>query len=144
MADVLVTWDNDTGTGGISTTGADLSIDDTGLESAVLISLFTDRRVRPDDLPPGQTDRRGWWGDTLTPNDQIGSELWLLDREKQTNETLARAEGYCREALVWLVEDGVARAVDVTAEWIGRGTLGICVSVELPQQETVEYQFQLN
>jgi phage gp46-like protein len=39
--------------------GGDLSTDD-GLETAVLLSLITDRRAEADDvLPDGGTDRRG-------------------------------------------------------------------------------------
>ncbi len=58
---------------------------DAGLETAVIISLFTDRRAgENDELPATETDRRGWWGNTLQDaDDEIGSKLWLLCREKQ-------------------------------------------------------------
>lgn len=96
---------------------------DQGLRTAVAISLLTDRTAAPDDdLPDGTGDRRGWWGDMPLPGaapDPIGSRLWLLARAKRTAETLTRAEGYAAEALAWLVEDGVAAAVDVAASWGG-------------------------
>ena len=41
--------------------------------------------------------------------------LWLLAREKRTPAVLARAELYVREALQWLVDDGVASAIAVAA-----------------------------
>ena len=51
-----------------------------GLRSAVLISLFTDRRAEPGDVPEGE-DPRGWWADVLgEEGDRIGSRLWLIDR----------------------------------------------------------------
>lgn len=103
---------------------ADLLLDgpvlatESGLRTAVIISLFTDRRARPDDVLPAGDDRRGWWGDRhpAVDGDQIGSRLWLLNREKRTPAVLARAREYAAEALAWLVTDGVAAAVRVEAE----------------------------
>lgn len=93
------------------------------LSSAVWMSLFTDRIAQQDDvMPNGEQDKRGWWGDTYAMR-PIGSRLWLLGREKQVPETARRAEEYAQEALVWLVEDGVAKSVTVVAEWVKRGQL---------------------
>lgn len=96
----------------------DLSGDE-GLETAVLISLFTDKRISDDELPTGETSKRGWWGDVF-PNvdqDQIGSRLWLLERVKRTAETLRKSEDYIKEALNWLIEDGVAASIEVTSSY---------------------------
>lgn len=97
------------------------------LRSAVLISLFTDRRAARDDaLPDAQpqpsvlpANRRGWCGDALADvrGDLYGSRLWLLDRTKQTEETRRRAIFYGEEALQWMIEDGHVVAVTVEAEW---------------------------
>jgi phage gp46-like protein len=82
------------------------------LETATLLSLFTDARAADDDRLPGSLDdRRGWWAAPL------GSRLWLLSREVATNEVRLRAEDYCREALQWMLDDGVADQIDVAAEW---------------------------
>ena len=95
------------------------------LAQAVLISLFSWRRSADDD---GVTTpyRQGWWGDTYadTPGDQIGSRLWLLRREKLTNEVMARAREYAQEALQWLIDDAIAQTVTVTAER-GEGVSGL-------------------
>lgn len=111
-------------------------VDDDTLRTAVLISLFTDRRASAeDDLPDGAGgDRRGWIGDALATaeGDRIGSRLWLLKRRKQTEETRLLAEDYCREALQWLVEDGVASAIAVEAAWIRSGVLACQVVVSMP------------
>ncbi|WP_410498150.1 phage GP46 family protein [Chitinibacter sp. S2-10] len=85
---------------------------------AVLISLFTWRRAENGDVPPDQP-RQGWWGDSLSVNDKIGSRLWLLARAKITTETLNQARDYCREALQWLLDDGLAAAIDVRIERAG-------------------------
>ena len=106
--------------------GYDLATED-GLRTAVIISLFTDRRAEADDeIPDGGDDRRGWWADPA-----MGSRLWLLARAKETPDTLTRARAYAIEALQWLIDDGVATAVDVTAEWARRGVLGLRVVITL-------------
>jgi phage gp46-like protein len=100
------------------------------LVRAVIISLFTWRRARPDDDLPGDL-RMGWWGDSVPeiPNDRIGSRLWLLSRAKLTAGTVARAKEYAEEALAWLVEDGVASRVVVESERIGLTTLGLACRI---------------
>ncbi|PHM49341.1 phage GP46 family protein [Xenorhabdus miraniensis] len=118
--------------------GADIVIDnadivlDDSLSTAVIISLFTDRRaLDSDELPTGTgTDRRGWWGDTF--NDRpIGSRLWLLAREKQLSAVLHRAKAYADEALVWLIDDGHVKKVDVTATAPASGVLLLTVTITL-------------
>lgn len=111
------------------------------LQEAVIISLFTDRRVAKEDLPEGETSRRGWWGD-FGGEDRTGSRLWLLDRTKLTTETLALAREYCEEALAWLITDGLAERVDVATELVD-GNVGIDVVVHLGEQ-AYKSQFVLN
>lgn len=110
---------------------------ETSLETAIIISLLTDRRAEPDDLLPVnglQTstplppDRKGWAGDALS-DDRIGSRLWLLVREKRTEETRKRAIFYCEEALQWLVTDGHVVGVDVEAEWNPQNTERLDVAI---------------
>lgn len=87
---------------------------------AVIISLFTWRRAKADDVVEGE--RMGWWGDVAEPvevNDKIGSRLWLLSREKILPVTFIRARQYANEALQWLIDDGVASRVEVEAERYG-------------------------
>lgn len=114
-----------------------LLLTDESLLTATVISLFTDRRAGPDDELPATEDwRRGWWGDALadTPGDRIGSHLWLLFRCKQTEETRQRAEEYAKAALAWMLEDGVAKAVNVEAEWLepATGILGLGIAIHKP------------
>lgn len=112
--------------------GGDLVID-AGLETAVVLSLFTDRRAQTDDeIPDGTDDRRGWWADTFSDveGDRIGSRLWLLAREKDTASTLERAREFAEEALDWMIEDGVAKNLTVVSERVRPGVLGLAVSIE--------------
>lgn len=118
----------------IGENGADLALEqgdlalDEGLPTAVLVSLFSDGRAPADlALPVGETSRRGWWGED--DGDRFGSLLWLLDREKITAATLARLGAYARQALAWMVEEGIAARVDATA--IRTGLNEVCLQVQL-------------
>jgi phage gp46-like protein len=132
--------------------GADLSVEsldlvkDDGLKTAVILSLFIDRRAEDDDeLPDNTGDRRGWWADAYPDvvGDQYGSRLWLLSREKQVPSVLARAKEYAEEALSWMVEDGIAESVLVTAEWVRRGMLGLLVQITKPDAAALEHRFEI-
>lgn len=118
--------------------------EDDGLETAVILSLFTDRLAEDDDVLPSGTDRRGWWADAYPSiqGDRIGSRLWLLSREKQIQSVLVRAREYALEALQWLIDDGVAAGVDVTAEVIRTGVLGLTVQVQRTNSPTARYRFE--
>lgn len=97
---------------------------------AVIVSLFTWRRANPDDDLPGNR-REGWWGDSypVVEHDRIGSRLWLLSRAKLLPDTVARAQEYAEEALKWLVDDGVATRVLVTAERQGIDRLALGIQI---------------
>lgn len=117
----------------ISLLGSDLRTE-SGLRSAVIISLYTDARAEPADIiPDGTNERRGCWMDSYPdiPGDQLGSRLWLLDREKEITETLRRAKTYAEESLQWLIADGIATAVEVTAERVRSTVLGLNVVITL-------------
>lgn len=144
MSDVLVRFQNlrfD-----ISYGDGDLSTDE-GLETAVLLSLFTDRRVLDEELEKGEKDKRGWWGDLISDfsGDLIGSKLWLLDRASASEETRNRAEAYVKEALQWMLDDGVASSVQVLASLVNKSErIDIDVSIQRPAEKNVFfYRFQL-
>lgn len=175
--DLALLWDNATMRADLGLALPDLETDD-GLDTAVVISLFTDREANEDDTLPddaigldgtlvrrGSGDRRGWWGDWFAPSvlddlrasgqlatqappgtlspplDRIGSRLWLLSREKQTQEVLARARTYIEEALQWLLDDGVATSLDVQCSYDLPGRLAFAVSIAKPKGAPVSYQY---
>lgn len=114
------------------------------LQTAVMLSLFTDRLANADDVIPDKTtDRRGWWADAIAeqPQDNIGSRLWLLDREKQTLNVLRRAEEYAYESLTWLLDDGIAKAINVTATNPKNGWLKLDINIDRPDQDPARYSY---
>lgn len=120
----------------------DLATDST-LKTAIIISLFTDKRVSLDEVPQGQRDPRGFFGDVFEEDvgDSMGSKLWLLEREKHTAEVRELAREYAQEALAWLVEDSIAASVTVTVEYISQEQSRINVLVERPMGRPIDYQF---
>lgn len=140
MTDTVTTWIPALGRGDWLLSGAQLA-DGSDLQTAILISLFTDRQANPDDvIPDGSGDPRGWVGD-LGQDYPIGSRLWLLSRAKQTGETLARAQDYIAEALQWLIDDGVVAKFDILTEWTRTSQLGARVTAYKTDGATVALNF---
>lgn len=111
---IQLTYDNSNSRGDLVRNGGNY-VDDLDLETAVLISTFTDRRAETDELDLIQRReayKGGWWGDTLT-DVKWGSKLYLLRNRNATPSTIALAKTYLEEAYQWLVDDGVAKSVDV-------------------------------
>lgn len=132
MTDIALLWDQALGGCDLGLIDGQLQTDD-GLDTAILISLFTDARARPDDAIPDGDDPRGWWGDAfIAAGDETGSRLWLLSREIQTAQTLERARTYARESLSWLIADGVATSVEITVEAQPGDRLAIGVEITRP------------
>jgi phage gp46-like protein len=126
--------------------GEDLTLDD-GLNTAILISLFSDRRAEPtDELPDPGSSRRGWWGDILSADesDRLGSRLWLLTRRKQIPETRQLFLEFTKEALAWLIKDGVAVRVEIEAEWRAQGVLMVTAVVVKPDGQSVRFDYAWN
>lgn len=148
--DLALVWSNTTGAADLSLltdlgqNPTDLATD-RGLVTAVVLSLFADRRAEPDDTPPSgdPTDRRGWWADQFAAveGDRIGSRLWLLDRSTLSNETLLRAKEYALEALAWMIEDRVVSGVDVAVERLGRDALLFVIKLQRPGRDPVTFRF---
>lgn len=131
--DIALAWDPLNARGDWSIEAGQLALGD-DLASAILISLFSDRVLPDDQLPPdGTGDRRGWWADTYR-GQPLGSRLWTLERGVKSNgpALLASAKDMCLEALSWLVSDGVAARIDVTTFWLAANKLGIMIKIAKP------------
>lgn len=139
MADIAIVWRS--GRGNLALNGPDL-LTDNSIETAVVISLFTDRRAQPSDLiPDGTTDRRGWWADSFRRR-PIGSRLWLLNREKTVQAVVERTKAYADEALAWLKPAGLVKSVTCAAFRVGRDRLQLSVSLVMPDGEHRRLAFE--
>ena len=111
---------------------------DDGLRTAILLSLFVDASAKQGDvLPDGGGNKRGFWA-----SPELGSRLWLLDRSKQTDAVLQAARDYADEALLWLVDDGVAQSVDVQTSWLRTGLIILRVTVFKKDGSSASYKFE--
>jgi phage gp46-like protein len=123
------------------------------LQAAVIIALGTDALAPPDEeLPdPDATDRRGWWGDMdadeIWNGWPVGCLLWLLRRAKITGagarsgSTLARAEGWTREAMDPFVTHRIASHIDVEAELVARDRIDVAVTIYRGPAPEVELRY---
>lgn len=96
----------------------DLMIDETtadfvltgGLETAIVVSLFSDRRARSDEVADPMK-RRGWDGDLVpdVPGDVHGSGLWLYEQRRLGPGDYNGVRMEAEAALAWMVGEGLAR-----------------------------------
>ncbi len=123
---------------------ADLATDD-GLETAAILSLFQDALASEEDELPGgpNADRRGWWGDTYAEDEDenTGSLLWLLEREKDMATVIQRANKYGTRAFDWMIDDGVASKVEVNAFEHEKDALALAVAIYRPKGGVLRLQF---
>lgn len=127
--DIASVWDSDTQHCDYVIENGDFRFGN-DVETAVLISLFTDRLAAANDVlvdarPGYPGDRRGWWADD--PEHPMGSRLWLLNRVKGPLDVAAKAQEYAAEALQWMLDDGVVARFDIQAQWIPPKQLSLLV-----------------
>lgn len=93
------------------------------LETAVVLALFTDRRI--PDLHPlrkyvSSEDPRGWWGNDIDVRadlgeEELGSLLWVFERAVLTDTVILEVEAAAIEALHCLIVQQIAARIDVKA-----------------------------
>ncbi|MCP3916137.1 MAG: hypothetical protein GY711_11325 [bacterium] len=137
MSGLALTYDAAQGGFDLALDGDRLAVD-AGIVTPVLVSLWSDARVDADELvPDGLSDRRGWWPDT--EDDRHGSLLWLLEREKATVQTAARAEEFARGALQWLLDGGIAESIDVEGSILPHHRL--CLDIKVRRAVSGQWEY---
>lgn len=122
VASLALYFDNDAQTGLFREDASGrLGFCDT-LRTAVDVSLFTRRRHNGEG---------GHWADTWEEI-PIGSRLWTLQQERITPRTLNLAREYIKEALDWMIIDGIASSIDVEVWRVGLEAIGARVSIYRP------------
>lgn len=116
---------------------------ETGLHNAVLISLWSDRFVEKEDLPEGENDQMGWWADlvAIPSTDKIGSQLWVSERAKTLQGTANRMKNFAEEALQWMIDDGIAISVDVSAFLRDKREIDLEIDIKRPDEPTFFMKF---
>lgn len=129
MSDIKLKWDG---------SRADLEfgeldvVTDNSLQSAVILSVFTDK---------GHEGQRGCWFDTFE-QEEIGSKLWLIEREKKIQDVPAKANDYVRESLTWLISEGVIKTVKVDSFIDEQNRLQIPIWVTKPDGVTTKFDLE--
>jgi phage gp46-like protein len=126
----------------VNASNTDLELDD-GLETASNISLFTDAQPSPEELPAGATGLKGGsWIDALTESaDKIGSYLWALSRKNIIDkETSMLVDDFTHKSLKWMIDDGVAKSVDVQVTRLESRGYNIEISINKPDKTVYKYK----
>jgi phage gp46-like protein len=120
----------------IAFTETDLETDE-GLETATLISLYSDGRATPEEVDELETSLRGYWGDMVpdVSGDKHGSLLWTTHRDKQTNANRLDIQEKTASCLDWMQEDGIADSVIVKTSIIGKGDVQSDVEIVKPDEK---------
>jgi len=115
-------YDNRTQMADLVRDGGNLSQED-ALYTAVFISLFSDARIEPAEVGPSEVSGGGWWGDAHAevPGDLFGSKLWRHRRSPASTDTLREVQEDAKDALAWMLEDGIAESISTGARWLARG-----------------------
>ena len=122
--DVLIKSD-DRGLYDIQIDGADFA-SAYGFESTIPVSYFTDARASAAQVEEADR-RRGWVGNILYVDEarQLGGLLWLLDQARVTDDTINFGKSYAQGSLQWMIDDGLARSIEINVERDGRRSIQI-------------------
>lgn len=124
--------------------GGDLVLSDS-LQMSVILSIAT--WCRNDSFEGAailEPSIGGWWADALNEI-PLGSRLWTLFREKLNEVTLDNAKALVKDALKWMVDDGVAKEVNVSADYgKDRNTAVFVIDIVKPSGETEQFKYESN
>ncbi len=83
------------------------------IDTAVLMSLFTDKRASSDEISePGQ--RRGWFGNLFNDDItyEIGSLIWLYSNQGRLDDELVNnLNDKALDSLNWMITDNVVNDI---------------------------------
>ena len=121
-------------------TNGDIQTEDF-FDTSLLMSLFCERRASASEMPDSEL-RRGWIGNESTPDFEIGSKLWLYSQARVTRTTLNGIETAVKNGLQWMVDDGLAVSVDVTAI-LGNGSIAVTIDIKRVNSSVDRRYFEL-
>lgn len=118
---------------------------DPGLETALVIAIFTNASANDDDELPDDNDTRGGhFSETIT-GQPFGSRLWLLRRSNITQDTLERAREYTEEAIKrHLVDEGMAKGYEVEVSKAGTNRVHFKITLIGLDKQKLVYEYYIN
>ena len=149
MTDIALLLAPDGSAADFGVVNGDLALDDT-LQTAVIHSLLADRVADAADNVPAGADRGGWWGDAYLPPladgspDYWGSKLWLYRRCTATQANANAIAAAMKDALAWMISDGVAADVTVTTAWAAADSLAATIAISQITQGGIKVLRQFN
>ena len=104
---------------------------DFGFGTTLGLSIFEKRRADDGEVPAPQ-NKEGWIGNILSevPGYERGSKLWLLQQSRLSDDIAPRAKNAIEDALDWLIEDGLAKEIEVTVQTPSNSALNTEVNVD--------------
>lgn len=86
----------------------------------------------------------GWWADSINEI-PIGSRLWTLFRNKLDKVNLDNANELVKESLKWMVDDGVAKEVNVSSGFgKDRNTAEFVIDIVKPSGDKEQFKYETN
>ncbi len=124
-----------------TTTKWDISLDSNGdiltedfFDTAILVSLFAQRRASESEVLLSQL-RRGWIGNESFENDfEIGSKIWLYEQARTSRDTMNGISAAASEGLQWLIDQGFAANINV-ATVIINGEVSLQIDISRPNSK---------
>ena len=138
MQDILVKSD-ERGLYDIQIDGADFASSE-GFETAIPTSYFTDSRAPAVQVQEAE-NRRGWVGNILSVDleRELGGLLWILDQARITEDTLNFAKSFAQDSLQWLIDDGIARIIQISVEREGVENIRIFTNITTIDNTVLRY-----
>lgn len=110
-------------------------------DTALLMSLFCERRALPSEVPESER-RRGWIGNESTPGFEVGSKLWLYYQARATRTILGEVESVVVDGLQWMIDDGIAQKI-VANSIFSNGQISIDVLITRPSSKVDRRYFEI-
>ena len=89
---------------------------DISFGTTIVLSVIGEKRATETEVPTPEF-RRGWIGNLLSDVSgfEQGSKGWLFKQSRINSETATGISNFHQEALDWMIEDNLAKTVEVTA-----------------------------
>lgn len=110
----------------------DLETDDF-MDTALLMTIYCEQRASSSEVPQPER-RRGWIGNEITPDFEIGSKVWLYEQARATRTTINGIKTAVENGLLWLINENAL--VDYTVDVSMTNESAFLISIVLFRSES--------